>query len=127
MDKEKTLNSVHEALVKADMYDKLKKAVSDLYMAAFWTADRPVEAEKLWKAVKDAACLGHGPTKIENPWKLKIPPNPARCICNAPLWIVIPPGSYYTLHCPVHGDIKIYSSSPYWYNDQKWTYTTDTK
>jgi len=39
----------------------------------------------------------------------------AKCICNDPIWIAIPAGQHIHIQCPVHGDIKIYSSSPtYW-------------
>lgn len=31
-----------------------------------------------------------------------------RCICRDPIFIVIQPGHHIHIHCPVHGDIKIY-------------------
>ena len=37
------------------------------------------------------------------------PYNPL-CICNKPMLLYIPAGQH--IHCPVHPDVKIYSSSP---------------
>ena len=34
---------------------RLREAVARLYYAAHWTADRPVDAIKLWEDVRDAA------------------------------------------------------------------------
>lgn len=50
--------------IKCDSNDHavLVNAVRDLYYAAFWKADRPVEHEKLWTAVRDAAHFEAGGT-----------------------------------------------------------------
>ena len=38
----------------------LRKAVQELYYAAVWHADRPVDEIALWTAVRDAAGFEHG-------------------------------------------------------------------
>lgn len=46
-------------------YEKLKKAVWDLYYAAYWSPDRPCDAKHLWEEVRNAAGLEPGmSTKI---------------------------------------------------------------
>lgn len=37
-----------------------------------------------------------------------------RCICRDPLFIVIAPGQHIHIHCPVHGDVKIYGPRMHW-------------
>jgi len=41
------------------------------------------------------------------PWK-KAPLS--ACICDKPMHIYIEPGKHIHIHCPVHGDRKIYGS-----------------
>ena len=41
-------------------------------------------------------------------------PHIDRCICNKPLMICIPPGKHIHIHCPVHGDVKIYGPRMHW-------------
>lgn len=44
-------------------------------------------------------------------------PNPFKgphCICRDPLYIVIQPGHHIHIHCPVHGDVKIYGPRMHW-------------
>jgi len=43
------------------------------------------------------------------PYEEPEPYNPA-CICNKPMLLYIPAGQH--IHCPVHPDVVIYSSSP---------------
>lgn len=45
----------------------LQNAVKELYNAAYWSADRPVDEKTLWEAVRDAAELpvGQSPKPIE--------------------------------------------------------------
>jgi len=47
----------------------LEGAVRELYTAAHWTADRPVESVRLWANVRDAAGIapGNSPTPIPAP------------------------------------------------------------
>ena len=40
--------------------ERLREAVERLYYAAYWTADREVDAIKLWEDVRDAAGLTPG-------------------------------------------------------------------
>lgn len=42
------------------MYVDLAEAVRDLYFAAHWTADRPVNEEMLWTAIREAAGIEPG-------------------------------------------------------------------
>ncbi len=46
---------------------RLKSAVAAVYYAAAWEADRPVDAQKLWANLRDAAGFapGYSPTKLE--------------------------------------------------------------
>jgi hypothetical protein len=37
-----------------------------------------------------------------------------RCICRDPLMICIQPGKHIHIHCPVHGDVKIYGPKITW-------------
>jgi hypothetical protein len=37
-----------------------------------------------------------------------------RCICRDPMMICIQPGTHIHIHCPVHGDVKIYGPKMYW-------------
>lgn len=70
-----------------DKYNKLEtklnvlwQAVHDLYYAAFWRADRPVDAKSLWEKVRDAAGFipGLSPIPIEKkPSKFRILEFPA--------------------------------------------------
>lgn len=119
-----------------EKYDKLKEAVRNLYYAAHWSPDRPVDDAKLWEAVRDAAGFDKGnapkPNLIVDKWKEiakrstedKCPkcnepytrPN-ARCICEGPMWIVIQPGQHIHIQCPIHGDVKIYGSGPIFTDD----------
>lgn len=48
-------------------FAKLQEAVTKLYMAAYWSADRDVDEVGLWTAVRDAAGIkpGSSPKKIE--------------------------------------------------------------
>lgn len=46
--------------VLANKYDALQSAVAQLYTAAHWTADRDVDAPRLWEAVRDAAGIEPG-------------------------------------------------------------------
>jgi hypothetical protein len=48
--------------------DPLRVAVGELYYSAVWHADRPVDEEALWKAVRDAAGLPHGESPKELPY-----------------------------------------------------------
>lgn len=42
-------------------YERLRDAVFNLYMAAFWTPDRPVpDGDKLWEIVRDEAGIPPG-------------------------------------------------------------------
>lgn len=43
-------------------FEKLKKAIEELYFAAYWHADRNVEEQKLWENVRDAAEITPGQT-----------------------------------------------------------------
>jgi hypothetical protein len=43
-----------------EKYDRLKDAVEKLYYAAYWSPDRNVDADTLWKNVRDAAELPEG-------------------------------------------------------------------
>lgn len=45
-------------------FTKLREAVKALYYAAYWHADRDVDEPALWTAVRDAACLPPGESKI---------------------------------------------------------------
>lgn len=49
-------------------------------------------------------CGGHCP-ECGEPWQTA--PS-QRCICREPMMICIPPGQHIHIHCPVHGDVKIY-------------------
>lgn len=49
---------------------KLTEAVRNLYYAAVWHADRPVDAEGLWTAVRDAA--GFEPSQSPEPAGVKM-------------------------------------------------------
>jgi hypothetical protein len=77
------------------------------------------------------------PFKNEEPWDLITPqkrhhcdndhcpecgeeyqrPKPNKCICRKPLMICIPPGQHIHIHCPVHGDVKIYGPRLTYMND----------
>lgn len=48
-------------------FDKLQYAVRNLYYAAVWHADRPVDEQALWTAVRDAAGFkpGNSPEEVE--------------------------------------------------------------
>lgn len=35
-------------------------------------------------------------------------PELERCTCRQPLWVSIPPGQHIHIHCPLHGDQKLY-------------------
>ena len=43
-------------------FEKLRRAVDALYFAAYWHADRPVDEQALWTAVRDAALIRPGQT-----------------------------------------------------------------
>jgi hypothetical protein len=45
-----------------EQFEKLKKAVKELYFAAYWHADRSVDEQKLWVTVRDAAEIRPGQT-----------------------------------------------------------------
>jgi hypothetical protein len=47
-------------------FNTLRDAVRRLYYAAFWTPDRPVDAEELWVEVRDAAGFpaGNAPKQL---------------------------------------------------------------
>jgi hypothetical protein len=46
----------------------LRNAVKNLYYSAHWTPDRPVDAEKLWADVRDAAGFVPGNSPEELPF-----------------------------------------------------------
>jgi hypothetical protein len=43
-------------------FEALKKAVEELYFAAYWSPDRECDALGLWTAVRDAAKIAPGQT-----------------------------------------------------------------
>lgn len=67
------INAKEEGTVLLDItqtepYVKLAKAVQELYYAAVWHADRAVDAERLWAAVRDASGFapGYGPAPADS-------------------------------------------------------------
>ena len=64
---EDMLNMVRgEGWVLEPQFSDLKRAVHELYFAADWHADRPVDEAALWSAVRDAAGIepGHAPVPL---------------------------------------------------------------
>lgn len=49
-------------------FDILRNAVKNLYYAAAWSPDRPVDAQALWTAVRDAAGFEPGGSPKELPF-----------------------------------------------------------
>jgi hypothetical protein len=52
----------------ANKYDRLFYAVKDLYYAAVWHADRPVDEQLLWTTVRDLAGFEPGKSPKELPF-----------------------------------------------------------
>lgn len=58
---QKQLDRMQEHKERAqEKYARLQKAVRELYKAAYWHADRPCDAERLWTEVRDAAGITPG-------------------------------------------------------------------
>jgi len=59
--------------------DRRDEAVRNLYYAAHWTPDRPVDSIKLWEDLRDAFGFtpGHAPKPFVPPATEKKPVNPA--------------------------------------------------
>ena len=51
------LNAYEDMQVK---YDHLCEVAAALYMAGYWTCDRPVDSMKLWQDLRDAAGIPPG-------------------------------------------------------------------
>ena len=51
-----------------DRYNKIEKALLDLYNAGYWTCDRNVDAEQLWTSARDALGIepGNSPKRKDN-------------------------------------------------------------
>jgi ERCC4-related helicase len=61
-----------EAMAKIEpkiQFDELHRAVGNLYYAAVWHADRPVDEQALWTAVRDAAGFTPGKSPEEVPFE----------------------------------------------------------
>jgi len=49
-----------QTAMEQESFSRLRDAVKSLYYSAYWTPDRPVDAEKLWTDVRDAAGFTEG-------------------------------------------------------------------
>lgn len=63
------VNASGSVLSAKDKYDRLVKAVKELYNSAYWTPDRDVpNSPQLWEELRDAAGItpGNSPKPIKN-------------------------------------------------------------
>lgn len=74
--------------VPVSQWDALLSAVKQIYNAAIWTADRPVDAQTLWTSIRDAAGFEPGnspqPIEVNVEYHVPLPPHVGEKVVGIP-------------------------------------------